>query len=100
VRARIAAAGIPGVEVRQADAGITGTYLDAIPADVLMLCGIFGNVSDDDVRRTVNNASRLCAPRATVLWTHHTRDADRTDQIRSWFAEAGYQETRLRLAWA
>jgi len=50
-RARIAAAGIPGVDVRQADAGNTGTYRDAIPADVLMFCGIFGNVSDEDVRR-------------------------------------------------
>jgi hypothetical protein len=59
-RARIAAAGIPDVDVRQADEGNTGTYRDAIPADVLMFCGIFGNVSDEDVRRTVNNASRLC----------------------------------------
>ena len=91
-RARIAAAGIPGVDVRQADAGITGTYRDAIPADVLMLCGIFGNVSDEDVCRTVHNASRLCTPQATVLWTRHRRDPDRTDQIRSWFAEAGYEE--------
>jgi hypothetical protein len=63
-----------------------------IPADVLMLCGIFGNVSDEDVRRTVYNASRLCAPQATVLWTRQRRGPDRTDQIRSWFAEAGYEE--------
>jgi hypothetical protein len=25
----------------------------ALPADVLLLCGIFGNVSDDDIGRTV-----------------------------------------------
>lgn len=91
-RDRIAAAGITGVAVLQADAGITGTYRDAVPADVLMLCGIFGNVSDEDVRRTVSNASRLCAPHAIVLWTRHRRDPDRTPQIRSWFADAWYEE--------
>lgn len=91
-RGRIAAAGVAGVEVLQADAGITGAYRGAVPADVLMLCGIFGNVSDEDLQRTVNNASRLCATRATVLWTRHRRDPDRTGEIRDWFASAGYEE--------
>jgi len=91
-RDRIAAAGIIGVDVLQADAGLTGTYRDAVPVDVLLLCGIFGNVRDEDVRRTVSNASRLCAPRATVLWTRHRRDPDRTGEIREWFADAGYEE--------
>jgi hypothetical protein len=91
-RDRIVTAGITGVDVLQADAGVTGTYRDAVPADVLMLCGIFGNVSDEDVQRTVSNASRLCAPRATVLWTRHRRHPDRTPEIPGWFAEAGYEE--------
>jgi hypothetical protein len=91
-RDRIAAAGITGVDVLQADAGVAGTYRDAVPADVLMLCGIFGNLSDEDVECTVNNASRLCAPGATVLWTRHRRNPDRTPEIRAWFAEAGYKE--------
>ncbi len=52
-RDRIAAAGITGVDVVQADAGVTGTYREAVPADVLMLCGIFGNLSDEDVQSTV-----------------------------------------------
>jgi hypothetical protein len=91
-RARIAAEGIAGVDVLQADAGITGPYGDAVPAHVLMLCGIFGNVSDEDLRRTVRNASRLCAPGATVLWTRHRHQPDRTPEIRAWFAEAGFAE--------
>lgn len=68
-RHRIAAAGITGVDVLRADAGVTGTYRDAAPADVLLLCGIFGIINDEDVRTTVRNASRLCAPRATVSWS-------------------------------
>ena len=91
-RERIVAEGITGVDVLQADAGVTATYRDAVPADILMLCGIFGNVSDGDIRRTVTNAARLCAPSATVLWTRHRQDPDRTGDIREWFTEAGYEK--------
>ena len=65
VLARRAAAGqgLPGVEVRQADAGLVAGFADVLPADVLLLCGIFGNVSDHDIRRTVQTA-RPCAVRA------------------------------------
>jgi hypothetical protein len=78
--------------VLQGDAGVTSIYRDAVPADVLLLCGIFGNVTDEDLRRTVANASRLCAPHATVLWTLHRRDPDRTPELREWFDAAGYEE--------
>ena len=91
-RARIAAAGITGVDVLQADAGGTGPYRDAVPAHVLLLCGISGNITDQDLQRTVANSSRLCSPHATVLWTCHRRDPDRTPEIREWFAEAGFTE--------
>ena len=91
-RARIAAEGIAGVDVLQGDAGVTDPYRDAVPAHVLMLCGIFGNVSDDDLRGIVSNASRLCAPGASVLWTRHRREPDRTPEIQEWLTEAGYAE--------
>ena len=59
-------AGLPQVEVRQADAAQVANYADALPADVLLLCGIFGNVSDEDIQRTAQAAPALCAPGATV----------------------------------
>ncbi len=92
--ARRAAAnhGLPGIEVRQADAGLVASFADRLPADVLLLCGIFGNVSDLDIRRTVQAASALCRAGATVIWTRHRRPPDLTPQIRAWFAEAGFDE--------
>lgn len=83
-------AGLRGVRVRCADASHTATIRDDVPADVLLLCGIFGNVSDADVERTVSNAARLCAPGATVIWTRHTRSPDLTVDIRRWFTDAGF----------
>lgn len=90
--ARAAREGLAGVEVRHADAGLTAGYADALPADVLLLCGIFGNVSDDDVGRTVTAAPALCAPGGTVIWTRHRRPPDLTALVREWFAEAGFAE--------
>src|SRR5580692_13086958 len=87
-----AAAGLTDVQVREADAGIVAAYADALPADVLMLCGIFGNVSDDDIRQTATAAAAMCAARGTVIWTRHRRPPDLTGQIRSWFAAAGFEE--------
>jgi Putative methyltransferase len=91
-RCQAAAAGLAQVKVRQADASRPWNYADALPADVLLLCGIFGNVSDADVERTVAAAPALCAPAATVIWTRHRRPPDLTPRIRAWMTHAGFEE--------
>jgi hypothetical protein len=92
--ARRAAAGqgLPQIEVRQADASLAASFADALPADVLLLCGIFGNVSDRDIKRTVSAAPALCRAGATVIWTRHRRPPDLTPRIRAWFAGSGFDE--------
>jgi hypothetical protein len=93
-RARRAAAqvGLRQVEVREADAAAVISFADALPADVLLLCGIFGNVSDQDIRRTVEASATMCSPGATVIWTRHRRPPDLTPQLRAWFAASGFDE--------
>jgi hypothetical protein len=86
------AAGLPAVEVVCGDASTTSAYAGAVPADLVLACGIFGNVSDDDVARTVNRLPVLCAPGATVIWTRHRKEPDLTVDIREWFADAGFGE--------
>jgi hypothetical protein len=91
-RERAAAAGLSRVQVVQGDASVTSMYRDAVPANVLLLCGIFGNISHGDVRTTVAAASSLCAPGAVVVWTRHRRPPDQTPSIRDLFAGAGFDE--------
>lgn len=92
-RRRAAGAGLSRtVEVRQADASLVGSFADVLPAGVLLLCGIFGNVSDLDVKRTVEAAPALCSAGATVIWTRHRRPPDLTPRVRAWFAENGFEE--------
>jgi hypothetical protein len=90
--ARAAREGLAAVEVREADAGVTAGYADALPADVLLLCGIFGNVSDEDIRRTIAATPALCAPGGTVIWSRHRRSPDLTPRLREWFAAAEFAE--------
>ena len=89
---RAAGAGLCAVEVRRADASLVSSFADALPADVLLLCGIFGNVGESDIERTARAASWLCAVGATVIWTRHRRPPDLTPRIRSWFTGSGFEE--------
>jgi hypothetical protein len=84
--------GLAQVEVRLADAGLAAGFADALPADVLLLCGIFGNVSDRDIERTAQAAPALCHPGATVIWTRNRRPPDLTPQVRAWFTRSGFEE--------
>ncbi len=89
----IAEAGLHGqLSVIAGDAGTTDTFAIAVPADIVLLCGIFGNIPDDDVDYTVRNASRLCTEGANVIWTRHPTPPDLTVWIRQWFAESGFLE--------
>jgi hypothetical protein len=64
----------------------------AVPADLVLVCGVFGNISDDDVKTTVLALPTLCAHGGTVIWTRHRREPDLTGAIRTWFKEAGFVE--------
>jgi len=50
-------------------------------------------VPDEDVARTVAAVPSLLATGGTVVWTRHRRAPDLTVQVRSWFADAGVEET-------
>jgi len=91
-RKRAAAFGLTQVRVREADASLVASFADALPADVLLLSGIFGNVSEEDIKRTVDAASALCAEGATVIWSRHRRPPDVTLRMRAWFAANGFDE--------
>ena len=91
-RAFADARGLTSVRVAQVDAGDSSAYVDAAPADLVMLCGIFGNIIDADVHRMVSTAPELCRPGARVIWTRHHNAPDLTPRIRQWFAAAGFAE--------
>ncbi|WP_019870324.1 methyltransferase domain-containing protein [Salinispora oceanensis] len=91
-QARAAAANLESVTVRQADAGDLTSYRDAVPADLVLMAGVLGNISDADIRATVRVLPQLCAAGATVIWTRSRRPPDLTPAIRTWMSAAGFAE--------
>lgn len=78
-----------GIEVITGDAGDLAGFQHVLPVDLLLLVGIFGNVSDSDVENTIKAVPALCLAQATVIWTRHRRPPDFTPSIRRWFDSAG-----------
>jgi hypothetical protein len=91
-RATAADTGLSRVEVLEGDAAVSDIYAPFVPADIVLACGIFGNISDQDLERTVRNLSMLCRTGASVIWTRHRNEPDLTPRIRSWFAATGFEE--------
>src|SRR5512142_1447794 len=56
------------IEVVCSDAGISDAYEGAVPVDLLLCCGVFGNITKADIRNTIDAWHMLCAPQATVIW--------------------------------
>lgn len=71
---------------------MTDAYEGAVPADLVLLCGVFGNISAEDIANTVSHLPRLCASEATVIWTRHRHPPDLTPYIRETFERAGFGE--------
>lgn len=80
------------VALIRADAGDLATYRDLAPADLVLLVGVLGNITDVDVERTIRTLPQLCADAATVVWTRTRRPPDLTPAVRAWFADAGFVE--------
>jgi hypothetical protein len=91
-QAAVQAGGIPNVTLRRADAGDLAAYAGAVPADLVLLAGALGNISDSHIPRTISALPRLCASGATVIWTRTRRAPDLTPAVRSWFRAAGFVE--------
>jgi hypothetical protein len=53
-RARAQAAGLDRVDVVTGYAARTDQYRDMAPADLVLGCGVFGNITDQDIERTVD----------------------------------------------
>lgn len=77
------------VEVAAADAGQTQHFVDRLPVDLLLLVGVFGNISNADIARTIRAIPSMCAPGAAIVWTRHRRPPDLTPWIRQRLDEVG-----------
>jgi len=86
-----AAAGLTQVEVVTGDAAQTDAYAGLVPASLVLACGVSGNITDEDIVRTIRCCTGLCAAGGTVIWTRGRREPDMIPQICDWFAAEGFE---------
>ena len=97
--ARIDALGLgERLQIVEGDAAASDAYAGAVPADLVLACGIFGNISDRDIERTIRFLPSLCAPGAWVLWTRHPRDEELFERLQRWLVEVGLQPIEVAVA--
>ena len=78
--------GLTGLEIVEGDASLTASFEGAVPANIILACGIFGWISDKEILHTIEQLPTLCAPQATIVWTDHR------DTVRRWFSQQGFEE--------
>ena len=92
-RDRAQAAGVADrIRVVEGDASQSRLYAEAVPADVVLVCGVFGNIGAADITRTIETLAGWCTAGGQVIWTRHRRPPDRTPAVRADFAAAGFTE--------
>ncbi|MFI9384394.1 class I SAM-dependent methyltransferase [Kutzneria sp. NPDC052558] len=88
--ASTAAAGLD-VEIVTGDASLTANYRGFAPADLVLMCGVFGNITEDDIERTVDTCRALTTRNGTVIWTRGRTAPDLLPQICSWFEDRDFE---------
>ena len=83
------------VEVVRGDAGLTAAYAGFVPAELVLVAGVLGNLVDADVRRTVAACAAFCRPGGSVVWTRHRGDPDPVPAVCGWFEERGFERIFL-----
>ncbi|CAL9429306.1 hypothetical protein SUDANB1_02008 [Streptomyces sp. enrichment culture] len=82
---------LDGVEVVTGDASLVDRYQDLAPAHLVLVCGVFGNITDPDIERTIGACAQLCEAGGTVVWTRHRGEPDRVPLICRRFEREGFE---------
>lgn len=83
-------AGLADVQVVTGDAGVVDTFVTAVPADLVLVCGVFDQLGADAVESTIAALPQLCAERATVIWADGPLSSEAVQLRGRCFAEAGF----------
>lgn len=89
------AAGLRHVEVVVGDAAQTDLYQGLVPADLVLMCGVFGNITDEDIKRTCTHCAQLCKEGGTLVWTRHRDPPDLVPEICAWLETLGFERQWL-----
>jgi hypothetical protein len=82
------------IQFLHVDATYSTAYLPLVPAAIVLVCGVFGNMLPEQIPSFVQQLPALCQQDGTVIWTRHSQQPA-TDpaiqQLQSAFVAAGFR---------
>lgn len=87
------------IEIINGDATLATNYVGAVPADIVIVCGVFGNLAQEaELNRLLDNLSFLSKPGAFVIWTRgHSNGIPFSDNVRKILSASGFEEVNFKL---
>lgn len=88
------------VHFRHADAASGQSYIDIVPADILVVSGFIGRFTFQELEKFVARLPALCASGAAVIWSRHIFGNRGTDisRLRELFHAHQFQEQAFAVA--
>ncbi len=87
------------IEYINGDATISSNYVGAVPADIVIVCGVFGNLANEvELNRLLGNLSFLSKQGAFVIWTRgHSNGIPYSKTVRKFLRESRFEEVNFQL---
>ena len=74
------------------------TYRNMAPADIVLVCGVWGHVPTPERKPLVRAIASLCKPNGVVIWTRGvSKGLAQLREIQSHFVGPSWEEVRLHL---
>lgn len=61
------AAGLHQIDIVTGDAAVTRHYHGMVPTHIVLSCGVFGNITNQDIQHTLAHYPQLCTHGATLI---------------------------------
>ena len=84
------------VTIVNGDASLLSIYENVPRADLVLLCGVFGNISGDDIRNTIEALPQISKQGTKVIWTRHLRQPEVVPVIQNLFVANGFSEVSVK----
>jgi hypothetical protein len=87
------------LEFVNGDATNSSSYTGAVPADIIIVCGVFGNLANEaELKRLIGNLPVLAKKGSFAIWTRGQTDGiAHSETVRKIFREAKFEEVNFRL---
>ncbi|MBH8566413.1 class I SAM-dependent methyltransferase family protein [Nostoc sp. CENA67] len=87
------------IEFINGDATTSSSYAGAVPADIVIVCGVLGHVGDEaGLNRLLRNLSFLSKKGSLLIWTRgDTNGIRHSDTVRKLLGEAEFEEVSFKL---